>query len=49
METIAIKACVLISSTNLSKTFLVPARSNRDIIINVHRSACKIPVIRARL
>ena len=48
VEAIAIKMCVLISSTTLSKTFLIPERINRDIIINVHRSVCKVPVIRVR-
>ena len=35
--------CLLILSTNLSKTFHILRRSERDIIINVHRSSCKVP------
>jgi hypothetical protein len=29
----------------LSETFLIPRRIGRDIIINVHRSSCKVAVI----
>jgi hypothetical protein len=29
----------------LSKIFLIPRKIKRDVIINVHRSACKVPVI----
>jgi hypothetical protein len=29
----------------LSETFLIPRRTQRDIIINVHRSWCRVPVI----
>jgi hypothetical protein len=36
------KICVLISSTNLSETFLILRRSERDMITNVYRSLCKI-------
>jgi hypothetical protein len=39
------KVCVLIFCTNLSETFLTLKRNNRDIIINVHVSACKVPDI----
>jgi hypothetical protein len=42
------KICVLIFSTNLSKTFLILRRIQRDIVINVHRSSCKVHVIVVR-
>jgi hypothetical protein len=32
----------------LSETFLILIRTQRDIIINVHRSSCKVPVILVR-
>ena len=37
--------CVLIFCTKLSATFLIKRRIQRDIIINVRRSACKVPGI----
>jgi hypothetical protein len=37
--------CVLISSTNLSETFLILRIIQRYIVINAHRSSCKVPVI----
>jgi hypothetical protein len=40
---------VLIFSTNLSATFLTLRRIHRNIIINVHLSLCKVPVIIIRL
>ena len=39
------KMCVLIFSTTLSETFLNLRRVQRDMITNVHRSSCKVPVI----
>jgi hypothetical protein len=42
------KMCVLIFSTTLSETFLILRRFQRDIVIYVHRSSCKIPVILIR-
>jgi hypothetical protein len=39
------KMCVLIFSTILSETFLIVRRIQRDIIINVHRSLCKVPLL----
>ena len=41
--------CVLISSTILYKTFLILRRIQRDVIINVCRSSCKVSVILVRL
>jgi hypothetical protein len=40
--------CVLIFSTNLSETFLILRRIQPDIITNVHRPSCKLPVILAK-
>jgi len=39
------KSCVLIFSTNLSETFLILRRTERNMIINVHRFSCNVPVI----
>jgi hypothetical protein len=36
---------VLIFSINLSETFPILRRIRQDIIINVHTSSCKVPVI----
>jgi hypothetical protein len=33
----------------LSETFVIPRRTERDIIPNVHRSLCKVAVILVRL
>ena len=38
------KMCVLI----LYETFLIPGRTERDMIKNVYRSSCKVPVIFVR-
>jgi hypothetical protein len=35
----------MIFSTILSETLLIVRRIKRDIVINLHRSSCKIPVI----
>jgi hypothetical protein len=32
-----------------SETFIILRRTQRDTIINVHRSSCKVPVILVRL
>jgi hypothetical protein len=40
--------CVLILSTNLSETFLILTRIERDTIIKLHRFPSKIPVILVR-
>ena len=37
---------VLICSANLSETFLILRRNERRMIINVHRTSCKVPIIR---
>ena len=39
------KMCVLIFSTILFKKFLILRRIQRDIVINVKTSSCKVPVI----
>ena len=39
------KICVLILSRLLFETFLILRRSQRDMIINVKTSSCKVPVI----
>ena len=39
------KICVLIFYTNLSGTFLIIRRIQRDIIITVYSYLCKVPVI----
>jgi hypothetical protein len=42
------KMCVLILCANLPETFLIIRRTERDMIKNVYRSACKVPVIVGR-
>jgi hypothetical protein len=42
------KTCVLSFSTTLAEIFLILKRNERDMIKNVYRSACKVPVILAR-
>jgi hypothetical protein len=42
------KMCIFIFSTNLSQTFIILRRIQRDIIINLHASSCKVPVILVR-
>jgi hypothetical protein len=45
-KTIERKICVLIFFYNLfSETFLILRRAERDMIKNVYRSSCKVPVI----
>jgi hypothetical protein len=39
------RTCVLIVHTLLSKKFLILRRIQRDIVINVETSSCKVPVI----
>ena len=41
------KMCVLIFSTNLSQTLLILKSIQRDIVINVKASSCKVPLILA--
>ena len=38
----------LIFCTNLSETFLILMRIQGNVILNVHRSSCKTPVILVR-
>jgi hypothetical protein len=42
------KICVLIYSTNLSEIFPILRRIQRDIIIHVQTSSCKVPVLLVR-
>jgi len=42
------KICVLIFSATLSVPFLILGRIERDIIISLHRSVRKVPVILVR-
>jgi len=42
------KMRVLIFSTNLSETFPIIRRTELDIVINVHRSHCKVPITLVR-
>jgi len=42
------KICVFIFSTNLSETFLILRRNERDMIKNVHWSSCKVLFILVR-
>jgi hypothetical protein len=44
-KAIEYKMCFFIFSTNLSETFLILRRIQRDTVINVHRSSCKVPAI----
>ena len=37
--------CVLIFSANFLEIFLILRKTERDIIISVHRSARKVPVV----
>jgi hypothetical protein len=39
------KMCVLVFSTTLSRTFIILRRIQRDIVMNVKTSSCKVPVI----
>jgi hypothetical protein len=44
-----IKCVFWFSLQRLSETFLILRRTERDVIINVHRSSCKVSVILVRL
>ena len=37
--------CVLMFSTNIFEAFLIIGRNERDIIINLHKYLCKVPVV----
>jgi hypothetical protein len=47
-EVIEHKMCVLILCTALSEPFLILRRIQRDVVINVHMSSCKLPLIFVR-
>jgi len=40
-----VKTCVLIYSTNLPETFLIPRRVQQDVTTNGHTSSCNLPVV----
>jgi hypothetical protein len=40
---------VLIFSTDLSKTFLIPRTIQRDLSTNGHTSSCNLPVVSCRI
>jgi hypothetical protein len=40
--------CVLLFSTTFSEAFLIQRRIERDMIKNLYRSSCKLPVILVR-
>jgi hypothetical protein len=42
------KMCVLIISVTFSEIFLILRRTERDIITNIRRSSCDVPVILVR-
>ena len=42
------KTCGLFTLQLSSETFLILRRINQDIVINVHRSSCKVSVILVR-
>ena len=44
-DAVELKMCVLIFTTILSETFLILRRIQRDIVINIRRYSCKVPVI----
>ena len=37
--------CILIFSTIFSETFLILRRAERDMVENVYRSSCKVPLL----
>ena len=42
------KMCVSIFSTNLSETFAILRRNERDMVVNLYWSSCKLNVIPVR-
>jgi len=42
------KMCLLTSLQHLSENFVILRRTERDAIISIHRSSCKVPVILVR-
>ena len=39
------KMCVFVLSVTLSEIFIILRRSDRDVIRNVYRSSCKVPLL----
>jgi len=49
IQVIEHKPVFRLSPQQLSETFLILRRIQRDITLNVHKSACKVPLILVRI